>query len=145
MEPDRPTFFPQARSKRDGQGLCIRRTKSLHHLCSPSDKISNDKLMNRFINGLFDRTVQNFLISRMCRSFTKACSIVITFEDSMGGLRIPIQAPTNNHKKGSEPTPITPPRPPCIERPNKYVQRENVRCAAHHGHHTGHDYPLLHQ
>ena len=123
----------------------IRRTKSLHHRCSPSDKMSDDKLMSRFINGLFDPTLQNFLIARMCRSFTKACTVVMTFEDSMSGLRIPTQAPTNNREKPSDLTTLTPSRPPRIERHQAYAQRENVRCVVCHGHHTGHECPLLHQ
>jgi hypothetical protein len=123
----------------------IRHTKILHHRCSPSDKMSDDKLMSLFINGLFDPTLQNFLIAKMCRSFTEACMVVMTFEDSMSGLRIPTQAPTNNHEKPSNSTAPAPPRPPRIERALAYVQRENVRCVVYHGHHTGHECPLLHQ
>ena len=82
----------------------IRRTKSLHHQCSPSDKMSDDKLMSLFINGLFDLTRQNFLIVRMCRSFTEAYTVATTFEDSMSGLWILTQAPMNNGEKISEPT-----------------------------------------
>ena len=105
----------------------------------------DDNLMSRFINGLFDPTLQNFLISRMCRSFAEACTVVMTFEDSMSGSRIPTQAPTNNREKPSDLTTLTPLRPPRIERHQAYAQRENVRCVVCHGHHTGHECPLLHQ
>ena len=77
----------------------ICRTKSLPHQCNPSDKMKDDKLMSRFINGLFDPTHQNVLIARMCRSFAEACTIAMTFEYSMSGLWIPTHAPTNNHEK----------------------------------------------
>ena len=123
----------------------IRRTKSLHHRCSPSDKMSDDPLMSRFINGLFDPTLQNFLIARMCRSFDEACTIVTTFKDSMSRLRIPTQAPTNNREKPLDSAPLPPPKPPRIEKSLAYAQRENVRCAVCHGHHTGHECPLLPQ
>ena len=65
----------------------IRRTKSLHHRCSASDKMVDDKLMSRFINGFFYCMIQNFLIARMCRS-SPACTVVMTFDDSMSGLRV---------------------------------------------------------
>ena len=101
--------------------------------------------MSRFINGLYDLTVQNFLISRMCQSFAEACMVVVTFKDSTIRLRISILAPTNNREKRTEPTPQTPSRPPRIIRPQAYAQRENVRSAVCNDHHTWHECPLLYQ
>ena len=54
--------------------------------------------MSHFINGLFDPTLQNFLIARMCRSFTEAYTMAMMFEDSMTGLQVLTHAPTNNHE-----------------------------------------------
>ena len=45
------------------------------------DKMPDDKLMSRFINDLFHLTLQNFLIARMWWSFTKTCTIIMTFDD----------------------------------------------------------------
>ena len=123
----------------------IHQMKSLHHWCSSSDKMTDDKLMSRFIKGLYDPTPQNFLIARMCQSFAEACTVVKTFEDSMSGLWIPILAPTNDREKRREPTAHTPSRPSRIIRPQAYVQRENVRGAVCNDHHTWHECPLLYK
>ena len=44
----------------------IHHTKCLHNHCNPGDKMTNDKLMNQFINRLYGPTLQNFLIAHMC-------------------------------------------------------------------------------
>ena len=50
--------------------------------------MSGDKLMSHFINNLFDPTLENFIIARMCRTFAEACTMVMMFEDSMLGLQV---------------------------------------------------------
>ena len=77
----------------------------------PENKKLDDKLMSRFIDGLFDLTLQNFLVTRMCRSFADACTMLMTFKDSMIGLQIPTEEPTNNRESTRELTPPTPTRP----------------------------------
>ena len=64
--------------------------------------MSGDKLMSHFINNLFDPTLENFIIARMCRTFAEACTMVMMFEDSMTGLRLLTYAPTNICKSAPE-------------------------------------------
>ena len=47
------------------------------------NKMFDVNLMSRFINGIYDPTLQNFLIERMYGSFTEACSMAM-FGDWMG-------------------------------------------------------------
>ena len=64
-------------------------TKNLHNLYEHNDKLSNDKLMTRFIVDPFDPTLHNFLVVQQCHTIIDTSSTV------MLGLQISIVGPTN--------------------------------------------------
>ena len=63
-------------------------TKNLHNLYEHNDKLSNDKLMTRFIVDPFDPTLHNFLVVQQFCACYDTCSIVMIKEDSMVSIQM---------------------------------------------------------
>ena len=61
-------------------------------MCEPSDKISDEKLMNSLIHQLCNSTLQKFLTINQSPIFAIICMVVMGFEDSMTRLQIPTNA-----------------------------------------------------
>ena len=61
----------------------INKTKNLYNRHKASDKMSNEKLMDWFMNLLCNPTLQIFLKTTMRRTFAKACMVVMRFHISM--------------------------------------------------------------